>query len=105
MSYDHIVWIAMHPKADPEMLGIIPDFLDTNDPRSAREQLDTNYVGGWRPMDGFKLLPGARLKYPDDPPLSPLWRTYLRDEQITLYDHSWVVILQVDGTFEVARLD
>ena len=100
-------WIKMHPQASSDMLGFIPDFLDDRDPRPAREQIDANYQhgGGWDPFTGFNLLPNGYIKYPDDPPLPPLMRTHLRDETITFYDCSWVMITQPDGTWEIARLD
>jgi hypothetical protein len=100
-------WIQLHPKATPEMLGFIPEFLNENDPRPAREQLDDNYShgGGVIPIPGFELLPNGDLKYPGDPPLAPLAETRLRDEIIRVYHYSWVVIIQPDGSFIVARMN
>jgi hypothetical protein len=100
-------WIQLHPKATPEMLGFIPEFLNENDPRPAREQLDDNYShgGGWRSMPGFTMLPNGDLKYPGDPPFALLAETKLRDEIIRVYNYAWVVILQPDGSFEVCHMD
>ena len=100
-------WVLFHPKMTPEMLGLIPYFLSEDDPRPAREQFDENYHhgGGFHPIPRFELLPNGDLKYPGDPPLSPLAEVRLRDEVIRVYDYAWVCVVQPDGSFEVARID
>jgi hypothetical protein len=102
-----MLWIQKHKTATIKMLGFIPDFLSENDPRSAREQLDSNYPhgGGWRPQPGFAMLPNGDLSYPGDPPFAPLAETKLRNEIIRVYHYSYVAIIQPDGSFEVCRLD
>jgi len=45
------------------------------------------------------------LTYPGDPPLKPLARAKLRDELVYFYDHSWVAVIQENGSFDVARID
>jgi hypothetical protein len=94
------------------MLGFIPGYLDDNDPRPAREQLDENYRegGGWHPVMGFTVTPNGELNYPGDPPMPLLAETILHPETthpevIRLYLHSWVSIIQMDGSFEIARMD
>lgn len=100
-------WFQVHPKATLEMLGLIPGFLSEDDPRPAREQLHANYShgGGFTPIPGFTMLPNGDLSYPDDPLLAPLFETKLRDEIIRVYHHSWIAIIQPDGSYVVARLD
>jgi hypothetical protein len=99
-------WFLLHPNATPDMLGYIPMFLDDRDPRPAREQIMANYVGGWHPFEGFTLNESnGYLEYPEDPPTLPIATVQLRDEVITVYEHSWVLIMQPDKTWEVARLD
>lgn len=100
-------WIQLHPKATPEMLGYIPLFLDEDDPRPAREQLDSNYGhgGGFRPQAGFEMMPNGDLTYPGDPPFAPLAETKLRDEIIRVYNYAYVAIIQPDGSFVVCRMD
>jgi hypothetical protein len=100
-----MIWVMLHPEFTPDMLGLIPGFLDDNDPRSAKEQIHANYISGWNRFEGFKLLDNLSLMYPGDPRLPPMATTALRDEVIIYYPYSWVVILQKDGTYEVARLD
>jgi hypothetical protein len=103
-----MLWIAMHQRANPELhLGFIPSFLSEDDPRSAREQFDTNYLGGsgWRPFEGFEMLQDGALRYPGDPDQPLMYETRLRDETIRVYDHAWVAIVQPDGKYEIARLD
>jgi hypothetical protein len=101
-----MVWIRRHPKANADWhLGFIPSFLNEDDERSAREQFNENYISGWRPMKGFKLLKNGNLKYPEDPETQLLFETHLRDETIYVYEHAWVAVVQPDGSFEVCRLD
>lgn len=89
---------------DVEELGFLPEFLSEDDPRSASEQFDTNYIGGWDPMPGFTLSAGG-LEYPGDPPLAPIGFTTLRDEKIIFFPYAFVMIEQPSGAFEVARMD
>lgn len=96
----------LDPRMTYEHLGLIPFFLDVNDPRPAKEQIHHNYAhgGGWRPFDKFRVSQG-RLLYPGDPPMKALARAKLRDELVVYYDCSWVAIFQPDGSYEVARVD
>lgn len=103
----HPTWKRINPKITISRLGLIPQWLDEDDPRSAAEQIDSHYKhgGGWWPFEGFKLLDNNVLRYPDDPDLHPLAETRLRDELIVFYSSDWVAIIQPDRSFEVARLD
>ena len=99
-------WELLHPKATEEHLGYLPGFLFEGDPRPAKEQLNTHYIGGWFPFSGHGFNPETMiLTYPGDPPMKPIARTKLRDETIFLFPHAWVLILQEDGTWEIARMD
>jgi hypothetical protein len=99
-------WELIHPQATYEMLGYIPMFLSNNNPAPAKEQFDAVYQGGWRPMEGFRLSKDRKaLHYPGDPPQRAIGKTKLRDEEIILFESSWVAIVQPDNTFEVARMD
>lgn len=93
-------------------VGLIPTFLDTFDPRPAREQLDRNYRhgGGWFALDSFDIrdafIPGrAKLIYPGDSPMREISRAQLRDETIIVFQYAFVAIVQADGSFEVSRMD
>jgi hypothetical protein len=101
-----MIWFKHHPKTTIDHIGLIPSFLDENDPRPAREQLDEGYAhgGGWRPFKGHELTDDG-LVYPGDPPSPLLASTKLRDERILVFLHAWVAIVQPDGSFEVARMD
>lgn len=113
MRWKPLKWKRLDSRAHAEQLGFIPEFLDENDPRPAVEQFNDRYGfgGGWNPMPGFKLVnfpPGPgnfRLKYEGDPPMAPLFLTKLRDEMILVFEHSWVLIVRKDGTWEAARMD
>lgn len=98
----------LDPRMTQEHVGFIPFFLDEDDPRPAREQLDAHYQhgGGWSPFKGFTLNPDNSLQYPGDPPTRPLAQTTLHNEElIVFYDYSWVAIIQPDRSFEVCRMD
>lgn len=95
--------------------GYIPDFLDEADPRPAAEQINEHYVSGWQHFAGFKLNEkNLILTYgvasddpydPPDPPMSPLSVMSFRKETLAIYESAWVLIMQEDKTWEVARLD
>lgn len=106
MSITGMVWFAQGNEGIGAA-GFIPQWLDTADPRSAAEQLNAAYQhgGGWSPFHGFKTRDNYVLTYPGDPPLHPLAWTNLRNETVVIYRHGWVAIFQLDGTFEVCRMD
>lgn len=87
-------------------VGFLPTFLDLDDPRPAREQFHENYQhgGGWRHIKGF-VRNGAVLRFSDDPPYHPIAVMLFRNEQIFVYRHGFVAIVQPDESFEVSRLD
>jgi hypothetical protein len=94
---------------DPEDFGLILTMLDSNDRRSAKEQLDEGYQhgGGWRPQEGFKFdkHTGA-MTYPGDPPFKPRAAIKLRHELVVLYPFDYVAIMPDDkSTFEICRMD
>jgi hypothetical protein len=100
--------LFLHPRATMDHIGLIPSFLVEADPRPAREQFDERYSfgGGWHPMANFKLDPKTfALKYPGDPAFKPIARIPFRKEQIYIYEHAFVCIVQEDGSFEAARMD
>jgi len=91
-----------------DMIGLIPDFLQEDDMRPAREQFNERYAhgGGWRPMKGFEVdAEMGTIQYPDDPPLKPIAAFRFHDELIYIYPHAWVRIEQADGSSEIARMD
>ena len=101
-------WMQKHPKADFEAhFGAIPYFLSEADAAPAAVQLDKGYShgGGWKPLPRWTLLPDGRIQYPGDPPETLLFEAKLRAEVIRVYTHSWVAIVQPDGSFEVSRMD
>ena len=106
MTYPRVLILDMR-YADPNYVGFIPTFLDTDDERPAKEQFQERYeYGGWRPQEGFTALAGSpTLQYPGDPPLSPIAVMTLRDELIFVYLHGYVSIFQKDGSFEACRMD
>lgn len=98
---------SLHPNLHPDHIGLIPDFLDENDPRKVAEQFNERYAhgGGWRPQPKFKMLNRYVLKYPGDPPLKPLAMIQFRDERIFIYEYGYVAIVQPNEEFEACRMD
>lgn len=88
-----------------DIVGIIPSFLNEDDPRPAREQFNSAYISGWSPVPGFRMGPDYGLRYPDDPVMMPKAMMKLRKEIILVYESGWVAIIQPDKSWEVARLD
>lgn len=99
--------ILYDERVGPEVFGIISTMLDPHDARSAKVQLNEGYAhgGGWSHQDGFKMLEDGILKYPGDPPLEPIGEIWLRTERIVLYPYEYVAVVQLDGSFEVCRMD
>lgn len=90
----------------PEDWGFIPTFLDTNDPRPAKEQFNAHYVSGWQPFEGFTWdAKTGVLQYPGDPPMKSKSAMLFRGEIILLFDLSWVMIVQLDESWEICRMD
>jgi hypothetical protein len=108
MTYPIVLILDMR-YADPNYVGLIPTFLDLDDPRPAKEQFAERYeYGGWRNQDGFTAVDGTPvLQYPGDPPLKPIACMTLpkTDEIIFVYLHGYVSIFQKDGSFEACRMD
>lgn len=102
-----MIQVMLLKGCNPDALGMLPYFLDDQDPRPAAEQFDANYAhgGGWRPIKGFTLLSGGKIKYPGDPAHKPFAQTQLRDEVILFYDYGLVAVLSPGGKLEVARMD
>jgi len=109
----------LDPRVTAEHLGMIPDFLDNEDPRGAVEQINERYAhgGGWFDLKvgngGFVLNAGGELKYPGDPRMRPYAEAMLhachtpehKGERILIYESGFVAVVQGDNSFRVARLD
>jgi len=90
----------------PDDWGIIPSFLNEDDPRGAREQFNEHYHSGWHPFPGFTLdKDGLVLHYPGDPPVHAISVMRFRNELIVLFQFEWVMVFQPDETWEVCRMD
>ena len=100
-------FIFLHPQANVDHLGLLPELVSGADPRPARDQFAENYAygGGWRPMKGWEHEGNGVLTYPGDNPLYPIAEAKLRDETIRVYESAWVAIFQPDGSFEISRMD
>lgn len=94
--------------------GYLPSMLQNwNEGDKLSETLNDAYAhgGGWSPMEHWDLSNGV-LNYlssnsnePSDPPLYPLVERRFGTETFRMYPDAWVSIQQIDGTFEVSRMD
>lgn len=96
----------VHPKANLDMLGYIPCWLDPDDPDSAAEQLGLAYArfGGWTPRKGWTMNEDS-ITFPGDPPRPLIARMRIRDEEVRFYLGAYIAIVQPDGSHEIARMD
>jgi hypothetical protein len=95
-----------------EEVGYLIEIISDRDPRTVREQIESNYAhgGGWNPLSGFSLhlnqgIGCAELCYPGDPPMRERSRTHIRDELVIVFTYDWVAVVQNDGSFAVTRMD
>jgi hypothetical protein len=97
----------IHPRANWDHVGTIPDMLSEHNSESATVQLHAGYGhgGGWNPFIGFKLNPDDSIKYPGEPALKPIAEMKLRNERILVYEYAWVAVIQSDRSFEICRMD
>lgn len=98
-----------HPRSR-NLIGFIPDFLSEDDPRPAKDQFNENYAhgGGWQPFGADKWqvdLEAGTITYPEDPPYHAVAEITFRDERIFIFPHAWVMIVQPDNSWEIARMD
>lgn len=110
-----LLWKPIPPAKNgdlPDLLGFIIYFLDTDDPRPAKEQINERYAhgGGWKFYPGkwtmtFDADDVPHFRYPGDPPVRARGRSELHSERLFIMDHGYFAIVQPDGTFEIARLD
>lgn len=100
-----LVWEMIHPQMTLQGLGYIPSFLDEEAPGDAIEQFSRNYIGGWRPFEGFKILPNGNLKYPGDPETQLLAKCRFKDQTLYFYQYSWMRVELADGSSQISRMD
>lgn len=101
-----MLWIKTDFRHD---LGFLPELISEADPRPVAKQLENAYAhgGGWRPMDGFRIVDKETMTilYPGDPPMKPVAISSCHNEMLYFYPHDFLLIMQKDGTFEIARVD
>jgi hypothetical protein len=99
-----------------ENTGLLPAIISPYVDITASEQIADGYLhgGGYRPQEGFKLVPGpvdkALLQYAGDPDLREISRVYLpfSCELVILFEHDFVCIVPDDGEegeIYVTRMD
>ena len=111
-DYNGVKWTILNPLG-MHYLGFLPEWWRAQyDERPVTQQLHDAYRhgGGWDPLPGFVLQDGNKAQYkpndPDrDPPYEPLAIGEANGEKVIVYDHSWVGVINKDGTFEMNRMD
>lgn len=104
-----MAWIGLTKRA-ADIIGMLPEIFNEQDPRPAAAQAEERYAhgGGWQPMTGWTFdRDMMRIEYPGDDSLSPaaVLKLPLTGETIIVYPHAWVLVLQQDGSYAVARMD
>lgn len=97
----------------PESAGLIPLFLDLNNPAPAQQQIHEGYAhgGGWQPFEGFATNISFEnptecfLIYPGDPAMRAKAWCMFGEELVVVFTYDWVAIVQPDGSHTIARLD
>lgn len=102
---------ASYSEADCKLyLGRIPILLDPDCADPVWLQVQTNYPGGWNPVlgderDKWTFTADQYLIYPGLPPLAPAAMAWLRSEQVLVYPAGWLVVVDLEGSFTVARIE
>lgn len=102
------LWVGIDPMFHPDMLGALPDIIRADDDRPIKEQLEDRYAhgGGWRPIKGFRKNKDHILRFPGDEPYHPVAMTAIGDELVIFYSKcQLLVVIQLDKSFEVTRVD
>lgn len=91
-------------------LGRIPLLIDPNCADPVWQQVQDNYPKGWNPVLGderskWTLTGDDYLIYPGLPPVAPAASAWLRAERILVYPAGWVVVVELNGDFTVARIE
>ena len=90
-----------------EAIGILPHWVDNNDPRSAKEQFQQKYQFGCCEMPGGTVDENGVYNYPEDPPLYPFYSLERDNEMIYFYNYAMVAVVLKDEarTTYVTRMD
>lgn len=116
MIVNGIEWTFLNGGTENQT-GMIPHFLHALSIGRApvADQFHANYEhgGGWRPHGKGKWemrgsgadLAGWNLKYPGDPALKVRAMAVVGAELVLIFDYGLVCVRQLNGSFEVARMD
>lgn len=98
-------------KGDVEAFGYILDMIMPTDDVPLWEQIHNGYAhgGGWHDFDGFSVIDEGderKLRYPGDPDFKELARiTVNDDEELSIFDYSWVLWRKKGHADKIARID
>lgn len=88
-------------------LGAIPTYLNAASSDPIWLQLQENSRSGWNPVPpgaGFQFSQDDVLLYPGLPPLSPVAMATHLGERIFIYPANFVLILQLNQDYSLARV-
>lgn len=100
-----------YKQADPDALrdamGILPLWVDDQDPRPAKEQFEEKYQFGCFPMTGGTVDEEGTFWYPGDPPMPPIGKIERSQETVYFYQYAIVATVQKDEdrTLFMTRMD
>lgn len=86
-------------------LGPIPQLIDGDSPMQIAGQLEA--WAGWSPQpnDGsWTLFADDYLSYKGTKPVAPVAYALHLGERILVYPRGWTVIVQLNGSFQLARI-
>lgn len=101
---------GLYSEADTRQhLGRIPILINPDCADPVWLQVQTNYPDGWQPVvDGerekWSLTGDSYLLYPGLPPLAPAAMAWHKSEQVLVYPAGWLVVVDLEGTFTLARV-
>lgn len=96
------------PQQHLEACGFVREWVllwDGTEPFQTHIKHVYAHGGGWSKMAGFDMTPGGKLSYSGDPDLYPTVEWHIHDHIIRMYPHAWVSIADLEGNYQVARLD
>lgn len=88
-------------------LGPVPTLINANDVRQVHEQLEEILAAGWNPEGdslGWQFNADESLIYPGLPPVMPVAYAMHGLEKVYMFPAQWMVIYQLDGSYQVGRI-
>jgi hypothetical protein len=104
---DWYVNADLPPDVATQAVGALPLYLDADSADPAWLQIEEASRSGWNPHgtpEGFELHMDDILTFPGLPPVPPAAYAYHLGEKILAYPAGWVVIVQLNQSYSIARV-